>query len=129
MKSVLAIMSLFIGLSAGAAQLSITAADDAVSQDYGSYNFGTVWVNHRAVARWTVTNTGTTPLTYKEAYIYGRDFRAVHNCEKGLQPKEKCAFEVEYWPMFEGPSSGRFVLEFQENDQVVIDLWGQAQRM
>ncbi|MBY0553960.1 choice-of-anchor D domain-containing protein [bacterium] len=129
MKLIALVMATFIGLSVQAAQVEITSnADSVKAQGFHSYNFGTVWTNTRSEVRFTLRNTGTTPLTYKEAYIYGADFSARHSCVNGLQPNETCTFSIAYWPMFEGMASGRFVLNFQE-DQVVVDLWGQARRM
>ncbi|MEQ1722020.1 MAG: choice-of-anchor D domain-containing protein [Pseudobdellovibrio sp.] len=129
MKLIYVVMGLFMAFSVQAAQLEITSNAGAVkTEGFHSYNFGTVWTNSRSEARFTLKNTGTTPLTFKEAYIYGADFSASHSCVRGLLPNEVCTFSIAYWPMFEGMASGRFVLSFVE-DQVVVDLWGQARRM
>jgi hypothetical protein len=73
---------------AGQATVSIEGkALDA--EDYHSYNFGTVWTHSRSFARFTVTNTGVTPLTYRDAIIYGADYRARHSCVNGLLPNER----------------------------------------
>jgi hypothetical protein len=98
------------------------------AQQHLSYNFGTVWTNTRNRVRFNVTNVGDNLLTFKNSIIYGADFRAFHTCKSGLLPQEKCFFEVEYWPVFEGMSSGRFTLAFFENEQIVLDLWGNARR-
>jgi hypothetical protein len=86
-----------------------------------------VFVGSRVNVRYTLTNTGNTPLTFKDAYIYGADFDADHACRNGLLPNESCNFSISYWPRFEGLSSGSFVLNFNE-DQVTFDLWGRGVR-
>lgn len=129
MKSIAMVIALFMAFTVQAAQIEISpSAESLKAEGFHSYNFGTVWTHSRSEARFTLRNTGTTPLTYKDAYIYGADFSARHSCVNGLQPNEVCNFSITYWPMFEGMASGRFVLNFQE-DQVIVDLWGQARRM
>jgi hypothetical protein len=129
MKYFLMVIGFVFAIGAQAGQASISLEGKALdTEGFHSYNFGTVWTNSRNFVRFTVTNTGTTPLTYRNAVIYGADFRAQHSCVNGLLPKERCSFEIEYWPMFEGNSSGRFILNFVE-DEVAVDLWGQARRM
>lgn len=129
MKLFIAAMSLLFVTQVNAAQIELKIRDNSAieTQSRYSYNFGTVWVNSRAVANYTLRNTGTTPLNYRSAYIYGADFSANHSCERGIFPNEVCSFSIYYWPMFEGMASGQFVLSFFEED-VVIDLWGQARR-
>ena len=127
MKFFLLALGFLISTTAMAANNIQIKANSGI-EDYLSYDFGTVWVNTRATVRYTVTNTGTAPLTFRDAYIMGSDFRAVHNCTNGLLPNAQCQFEIEFWPMFEGMTSGRFLLNFAE-DQVQVDLWGRAQRM
>lgn len=128
MKLIFLAVALLFSFSVNANSIQVSGANSNLTEGYNSYNFGTVWVNSRASAAFTLKNTGTTPLTFKEAYIYGANFSADHSCTKGLQPNEVCNFTMYYWPMFEGMDSGRFVLSFVEED-VVFDLWGRAQRM
>lgn len=129
MKLFFVVMSLLFVTQINAAQIELNVNDKSAVQSQArySYNFGTVWVNSRAVANYTLRNTGTTPLTFNRAYIYGADFSANHSCERGILPNEICYFSIYYWPMFEGMASGQFVLNFFEED-VVVDLWGQARR-
>ena len=130
MKLFILAVGLLMSINTFATNLDIKIdTQNITTTDYVSYDFGTVWVNSRSRVRYTVTNTGETPLTYKETYIWGSDFRAAHNCREGLLPKEKCVFEIEYWPVFEGLSSGRFLLVFNEDDEIRVDLWGRARRM
>lgn len=131
MKLLILISGLFISLAA-TASLQVepvlgSNAKPSLTEEYLSYNFGMVFVNSRVSVRYNVRNTGTTPLTFKDAVIWGADFSADHSCGKGLQPNETCQFEVAYWPMFEGMSSGRFLLEFAE-DNIDLDLFGNAHR-
>ena len=131
MKLVYLAISLLLASSVNAKQIEVTGGSPVhmlQTEGFHSYNFGSVWVNSRAIANFNLKNTGTTSLIFKEAYIYGGDFSANHSCTRGLQPNEVCTFSISFWPMFEGMASGRFVLSFFEED-VVFDLWGQAQRM
>ena len=127
MKFMVILLGLVLAFTANAAtQLEVVRADGfAATEDFLSYNFGTVFVNSRNSVRYNVRNTGVTPLTFQGAMIYGADFSGVHSCRNGLLPNEVCQFEVSYWPMFAGMSSGRFVLQFVE-DEIVLDLWGNA---
>lgn len=129
MKLICAAIGLVLAFSANATQIEIKDVSSAV-QTAGrySYDFGLVWVNTRTIRSFSLKNTGTTPLTFKEAYIYGGAFSANHSCTKGLMPNEICNFSIAYWPAFEGTSMGHFVLSFIEED-IVFDLWGQARRM
>lgn len=129
MKLFFGIIALFLAAQVNAAQIELKVNDDSALQSQGRYshNFGTVWVNSRVMANYTLRNTGTTPLTFDRAFIYGADFSANHSCERGIMPNEICSFSIYYWPMFEGMSSGRFVVSFIEDD-IVFDLWGQARR-
>ncbi len=95
---------------------------------YFSYNFGRVWTNSMNSVRYDVTNTGTTPLNFISATISGIGYDAYHSCSAGLQPTQKCWFEIRYWPSFEGFHSGRFVISFSDANQIVVDLWGEAHR-
>lgn len=90
-----------------------------------SYDFGYTWVNSLSTATFKITNTGDTPLTYRQAVIYGVHFGARHNCSAGLLPNQSCNVRVEFWPHQEGYFSGQFQLRFKE-DRVIIDLWGNA---
>ncbi len=129
MKLFYMFICLFLAAQVNAAQIELKVNADSAVQSQGRYshNFGTVWVNSRVMASYTLRNTGTTPLTFSRAYIYGADFSANHACERGIMPNEICNFSIYYWPVFEGMSSGRFVLSFIEED-IVFDLWGQAHR-
>ncbi len=94
--------------------------------DRHSYYFGRVHVNSMNVVRFTITNTGETPLTFDSAYISGVGYSATHSCENGLAPQAKCWAEIRYWPPFQGLHSGQFELYFKEDSAIVIDLMGDA---
>lgn len=127
MKLIYLIIGLFMSITVNAAQIEVSEASPALTEGRYSYDFGTVWVHQSTTRGFNLKNTGTTPLTYKDAVIYGADYSARHSCNKTVMPNESCSFEVTYWPVFEGMSSGRFVLSFIE-DQIVMDLWGRARR-
>ncbi|AGH96091.1 hypothetical protein [Pseudobdellovibrio exovorus] len=129
MKIVSAILAMVLGLSAQAAQLEITAEANSVvnTADYYRLDFGTTFVHSRLSQSYVLRNTGATPLTFRDARIWGSDFAAFHGCSRGLEPNETCRFTIEFRPFFEGFSSGRFELNFAE-DFVVFDLFGRAHR-
>ena len=99
---------------------------------YYSHYFGMVMVNSYNTVRYTVTNTGTTPLQFQSANIWGIDYRANHSCGSGLQPNQQCSFEIVYWPFNEGYSSGDFSLTFRTadgmTDTISVRVWGEARR-
>lgn len=147
MKTLLLLASFILSTSAFAAQnINISVANKMVAQDVTpaptnpptpapvrtvdrySYNFGSVRVGMTQYIRYTLTNTGTTPLTFDRALIGGIGFDAYHSCDVTLQPNEKCSFEISYNPPFEGMHSGQFVLSFVENLDIVVDLWGSGTR-
>ena len=99
---------------------------------YYSHYFGMVMVNSYNTVRYTVTNTGTTPLQFQSANIWGIDYRASHSCSSGLQPNQQCSFEIVYWPINEGSSSGNLDLTFRNTDSttdtISVRVWGDARR-
>lgn len=139
MKIISIIAGLLLSVSAFATQIQVQQVNTNVktssvavdkqpqTQSYYRIDFGNLFVGQRTVSNFTLTNTGTTPLTFRDAYVSGFDFDANHSCTAGLQPGEKCYFSIAYWPRFEGMSSGRFVLSFNEED-LIFDLWGRATR-
>jgi hypothetical protein len=125
----LALLSAFT-FQVQASQLSIQIGKNSNKiEDYLFYDFGTVFTNTRTAVRYTVTNNGMTPLNFLNAYVYGSDFSAIHSCTGLLLPGARCEFEISYWPLFEGISSGRFVMNFVENDNITVDVRGMARRM
>jgi len=97
--------------------------------DYYSYYFGRVWVNTSSYASYKLTNTGTTPLTFQRATISGMDYSATHSCTGVLAPNEVCQFDIRFSPFWEGYRSGRFVLSFVEDLDIVVDVSGEGYKM
>jgi len=129
MKKFISLLVMLVWFNAFGSQLSVENVNTASTEDYLFYDFGTVWINTRSAVRYTVTNNGPTPLTYQSAYVWGSDYRADHNCTGILLPGARCQFEIVFWPFFEGISSGRFELNFLENDRITVDVRGWARRM
>ncbi|MCC2678965.1 MAG: hypothetical protein K0R29_1541 [Pseudobdellovibrio sp.] len=129
MKKFISLLVMLVWFNAFGSQLSVESVNTASTEDYLYYDFGTVWINTRSAVRYTVTNNGLTPLTYQSAYVWGSDYRADHNCTGILLPGARCQFEIVFWPFFEGISSGRFELNFVENDRITVDVRGWARRM
>lgn len=129
MKLFFSIVSALFVFNVNASQVEIRQVAGALqsTESHYSHNFGIVWVNSRVVASYNLRNTGVTPLSFGRAYVYGGEFSAHHSCDRIVLPNEICTFSIYYWPMFEGISSGRFILSFIE-DEVIFDLWGQARR-
>lgn len=103
----------------------VTSEESVTTQDYGSHYFGRVMTHTRAIARFTITNTGDEPLDFVNANIWGMFFDAYHNCMGTLLPQHRCRFDITYWPSFEGHHTGDFVMNFKQ-DAVQIHVWGQA---
>lgn len=97
--------------------------------DRYSYNFGRVWLNSSSSISYRLTNTGTTPLTFQRATISGGNYSATHSCTVVLAPGDVCGFNIRFSPFFEGLSTGRFILSFVEDLDLVVDLWGEGYRM
>lgn len=105
-----------------------------INQEKGSSyfyeNFGRVMVGTAHYARYTVKNTGDSALAWKDAVVYGSiDFEGYHSCRNGLQPQQSCWIEIRYWPMFEGWDTGTFVITFDQQNRIQIDLNGEAYRL
>jgi hypothetical protein len=101
----------------------------ASTVDYYSYYFGRVWLNTSSYASYKLTNTGTTPLTFQRATISGADYSATHSCTGVLAPNAVCQFNIRFSPFWEGYRSGRFVLSFVEDLDIVVDVSGEGYRM
>ena len=93
-----------------------------------SYYFGIVDINSYNYVDYVVTNRGQTFLAYEGAYISGVDLRARTNCANGLMPGQQCQFSITYNPFFEGYHSGLFELYFSENNEIIVETWGEARR-
>jgi len=136
MKTILLVASLLLGsISFAHPNIEIKAQPAAVSGldvqrtvDHYSYNFGYVRLYSTQWISYTLTNTGTTPMTFAQALIGGAGFDAYHTCGGVLLPNERCRFDISFSPMNEFASSGRFILSFQENLDIVVDLFGIGQR-
>lgn len=126
-------LGLFALIEVSEAQLSVESVqgdnlsqlEQAQTQDFQSYNFGRIPVNTTSRVTYTVTNTGTEPLVFKDAVVWGASYSARHSCAKGLAAKQKCQFTIQFWPSFSGIYSGRFQLAFT-NDKILVDLWGEG---
>lgn len=130
-------MTLVLGVSVWAAAEINISVNTTEKQEIGAlertveryhYNFGLVRVNSTQYVQYTVTNSGTTPLTFDRALIGGMGFDAYHSCDAVLAPNAKCKFEISYNPPFEGMNSGRFILSFKEDLDLVFDVTGTGSR-
>jgi len=101
----------------------------ASTVDRYNYYFGRVWLNTSSYASYKLTNTGTTPLTFQRATISGADYSATHSCTGVLAPNAVCQFDIRFSPFWEGYSSGRFILSFVEDLDIVVDLQGEGYKM
>lgn len=141
MKSILLFVPLLTSLfisSVGFSKVSISLnnlTQNSVPESLGSvhsYNFGVVFVNTMSTVRYIITNTGDQPLKFNSANIYGIYYRGSHSCTQGLNPGQKCDFQIQYWPAAEGLHSGDFKLNFLMSDNsldtIQVQLWGQARQ-
>lgn len=101
-----------------------------VTQDtFFYYNFGRLHPNIASYARYYVKNTGSTPLNFLRATISGAfDYDAYHTCQQGLLPQQSCWFEIRYLPRFEGFHTARFVINFDQNNNIIVNVAGEAVR-
>lgn len=136
MKTILLLASLLLSSAAFAHTTVEIKVKPVVSGDVRvqrtvdrySYNFGQVRLYTSQYVTYTLTNTGTTPMTFSQALIGGAGFDAYHNCTGAIQPNEKCSFEIIFQPMSEFASSGRFILSFVEDLDIVVDVFGIGSR-
>ena len=132
MKTILLLAALLLGsVTFANTNVEITAKTTAVDEvsakravDQYAYNFGYVRVYTRQYVSYTLTNTGTTPLTFSRAMIGGAGFDAYHTCNGVILPSQKCSFDIIFQPMSEFHHNGRFILSFMENLDIVVDVYG-----
>lgn len=130
MKRLLLVCSLFLALPVMANQAKVESnielsSEKGVERHY--YYFGVQNVNSWSTISYRVTNTGTTPLNLVRATISGANFSANTNC-RTIQPGQRCSFRIDYRPFFEGYHVGRFLLSFDQDSQILVDVSGQAVR-
>lgn len=127
MRNLLIACSLFLSANvfAGTKQISITE-DKGVERH--SYYFGQVRMYGISSVTYTVTNTGTLPLTFHSATISGAGFSAQHSCSGILGPQDRCQFRIQYAPYMEGYHFGQFYLAFDPESDIVVNVSGQATR-
>lgn len=107
----------------------INANPEIAENTFFYYNFGIVNPNMTSYARYSVKNVSSMPLNFLRASISGAfDYNAYHTCRPGLLPQQSCWFEIQYWPRFEGFHSARFVINFDQNNNIIVDVVGQAVR-
>lgn len=106
--------------------LEVAPQFETNSVERHSYSFGRVMLYSTQRVRYQVTNTGSTPLTFKLAIISGAGFDATHSCSGELLPQNKCQFFIRFRPNLIGLSSGRFTLSFVENSDILVNLWGEG---
>lgn len=107
---------------------ALSAPVEVSTQSYYYYNFGTVYVGSSRSAYFSITNRGSTPLTFRGAYVSGIDFNAYYSCPRVLLPGQICQMDVRYWPRAEGWHRGRVYVMFQEASDLIIDVEGRATR-
>ncbi len=94
------------------------------------YNFGQVAVNSMNTVSYTITNTGMTFLQFSSASVWGMNYDANHSCTHGLNPNDRCEFQIRYWPFNLGLHTGQFEIRFSGStptpESIRVDLWGEA---
>ncbi len=93
-----------------------------------SYNFGRVLVNSMSAIRYQIRNEGSAPLERASFTVSGLFYEASTNCPRVMAPQQKCGLEIRYWPSFEGYHTGRVIMAFSDQKDVVIDLFAEAYR-
>ncbi|MBY0415804.1 MAG: choice-of-anchor D domain-containing protein [Bdellovibrionales bacterium] len=132
MRSLLIACSLLFSAHAFSATTVSASKSITITEDKGverhSYYFGMVRVNSVNTVTYTVTNTGTTPLTFHSASVSGIGFSGVHSCSGVLAPKDWCQFRIQYAPYMEGYHVGQFYLAFDPESDILVNISGQTTR-
>lgn len=132
MKTLLIACSLFFSVYAIAQEnvLEISSSEASYNKSVvrRSHSYGIVAVNTTSTMTYNVTNTGTIPLYFQRASLAGREFYVHHNCAGSLNPGQKCYFRISYAPMMTGYHAGQFVLPYDQDSAIIINLSGQAVR-
>lgn len=106
-------------------QIEVTE-EKGVQQQY-NYNFGVIPVNAVARHNIRINNTGSVPLYFQQASLYGQGFRAQHGCYGVLYPRQACMLTIEFAPFWEGHHNGQFAIYFDQA-QIYFNLNGFARR-
>jgi hypothetical protein len=131
--SLLSLM-LFVGTANADLRAELTQPNQNFQTESSShyYNFGQVAVNSMNTVSYTITNTGTTFLQFSTASVWGMNYDANHSCTQGLNPNQRCQFQIRYWPFTVGLHSGQFEARFYGSstipESIRVDLWGEAVR-
>ncbi len=109
--------------------IELNSSPEITENTFFYFNFGRVTPGMATYARYSVKNAGTSTLQFLRASISGAfDYDAYHTCSKGLLPLQSCWFEIRYWPRFEGFHTARFVINFDQSNNIIVDVAGQAAR-
>ncbi|MCX7977962.1 MAG: choice-of-anchor D domain-containing protein [Bdellovibrionaceae bacterium] len=92
---------------------------------YLSHFFGHVPVNGFSAASFSITNRGNEPITFNRfSLLGGSSFSANSNCPRTLAPYQGCSVSVYFRPWYAGYHSADLVMEFSDNNNIYIRLWG-----
>lgn len=108
-------------------EIEISSSHDK-EVDHLSYNFGTLPTGSFRAVNYYLTNTGNQPLYFRNARLSGPGYFARHNCGGVLPQRGRCQFTIEFAPFYEGYYSGQFMMSFDSNYSVIVNLYGQAFR-
>lgn len=125
MKKLIVLISLLLApvLSLAAGEVNTFALQTQAQDQYYNYSFGTVFVNTRAWADFTLTANGPDATLVRRIVIRGFAYDADSNCPEVLMPGRTCTTRVYYWPTSQGPHWGE--LTFVLNDSnIYIRLFG-----
>ncbi len=125
-------LMLFSGLANADLRVELAQSNQEFQVESSShyYNFGRVIVNSMNSVSYTITNTGTTPLQFSTASVWGANYDSYHSCYSGLNPNQSCQFQIRYWPFTVGLHSGQFEARFYGSstipESIRVDMWGEA---
>ena len=107
--------------------IELNSKTEGTENTFFYFNFGRVTPSVATYARYSVKNVGTSSLRFLRASISGAfDYNAYHTCSQGLLPQQSCWFEIRYWPRLEGFHTARFVINFDQSNNIIVDVAGQA---
>lgn len=125
-------LMLFVGTANADLRVELSQPNQQFQVESSShyYNFGRVTVNSMNTISYTITNTGTTPLQFSTASVWGANYDSSHYCYSGLNPNQSCQFQIRYWPFSVGIHSGQAEIRFNTTnymtESIRVDLWGEA---
>jgi hypothetical protein len=115
-------VSTFVSQAQGSLHIS---SDNQNSDQYLSYNFGSVFLMSNAYVDFSLTAKGPLPTEFKKITIGGMGYNATTDCPVVLEVGKTCTLRAYFSPQIEGPAWGDFNLYLNDGN-IFIRLFGQG---